>query len=125
MEMAARPSLIRAYLQDYVRTNPVDDAELKKNTRPSKGRMGDKDYKPRHVLVETEDQAKAIIARLQGGTAFEGRQSRATRLQGAWWRNSAGATPAMYVKPFSDAMVQLQKGKYTTTPVKSDFLAIT
>ena len=52
MEMARQAILIRAYLQDYVRTNPVDDAELKKEYEAIKGRMGDKEYKPRHVLVE-------------------------------------------------------------------------
>ena len=122
MEMARQAILIRAYLQDYVRTNPVDDAELKKEYEAIKGRMGDKEYKPRHVLVETEDQAKAIIARLQGGTAFE-EVAKESRDPGSKERGGelGWSNPAMYVKPFSDAMVQLQKGKYTTTPVKSDF----
>ena len=122
MEMARQAILIRAYLQDYVRTNPVDDAELKKEYEAIKGRMGDKEYKPRHVLVETEDQAKAILGRLQGGTAFE-EVAKESRDPGSKERGGelGWSNPAMYVKPFSDAMVQLQKGKYTTTPVKSDF----
>ena len=70
MEMARQAILIRAYLQEYVRANPVSDADLKNEYEAIKGRMGAKEYKPRHVLVETEDQAKAIIARVQGGTAF-------------------------------------------------------
>jgi len=71
MELARQAILIRAYLQEYVRTNPVSEADLKKEYEAIKGRMGDKEYKPRHVLVETENEAKAIIARLQNGTPFE------------------------------------------------------
>jgi peptidyl-prolyl cis-trans isomerase C len=84
--------------------------------------MGDKEYKPRHVLVETENEAKAIIARLQNGTPFEevAKESRdpGSRERGGdlGWSN-----PGMYVQPFSEAMVKLEKGKYTSTPVKSDF----
>ncbi|MGD9869935.1 MAG: peptidylprolyl isomerase [Thauera sp.] len=122
MEMARQAILIRAYLQDYVRTNPVSDADLKKEYEGIKSRMGDKEYKPRHVLVETETEAKAIIARLQNGTAFEevAKESRdpGSRERGGdlGWSN-----PGMYVKPFSEAMVKLKKGSYTRTPVKSDF----
>ena len=71
MDMARQAILIRAYLQEYVRANPVSDADLKKEYEAIKGRMGDKEYKPRHVLVETETEATAIIARLQNGTPFE------------------------------------------------------
>ncbi len=122
MELARQAILIRAYLQEYVRTNPVSEADLKKEYEAIKGRMGDKEYKPRHVLVETENEAKAIIARLQNGTPFEevAKESRdpGSRERGGdlGWSN-----PGMYVQPFSEAMVKLEKGKYTSTPVKSDF----
>ncbi len=58
MDMARQAILIRAYLQDYVRANPVSDADLKKEYDAIKGRIGDKEYKPRHVLVETEDRSQ-------------------------------------------------------------------
>lgn len=122
MDMARQAILIRAYLQDFVRANPVSDADLKKEYEAIKGRMGDKEYKPRHVLVETENEAKAIIAKLQSGTPFEevAKESRdpGSRDRGGdlGWSN-----PAMFVQPFSEAMVKLEKGKFTPTPVKSDF----
>src|SRR5690606_9335174 len=122
MDMARQAILIRAYLQEYVRANPVSDADLKKEYEAIKGRMGDKEYKPRHVLVETETEAKAIIARLQNGAAFE-EVAKESRDPGSKERGGelGWSNPGMYVKPFSDAMVKLQKGKYTATPVKSDF----
>jgi len=122
MDMARQAILIRAYLQEYVRTNAVSDAELQKEYDAIKGRVCDKEYLPRHVLVETEIEAKAIIARLQNGTPFAEvvKESRdpGSRERGGelGWSN-----PGMFVKPFADAMVGLEKGKYTRTPVKSDF----
>jgi peptidyl-prolyl cis-trans isomerase C len=122
MEMAKQAILIRAYLQEFVKNNPVTDAELKAEYDTIKGRMGDKEYKPRHVLVETETEAKAVIARLQNGTPFDevAKESRdpGSRERGGdlGWSN-----PGMFVQPFSEAMVKLEKGKYTATPVKSDF----
>ncbi len=122
MEMAKQAILIRAYLQDYVKANPVSEADLRQEYDSIKGRMGDKEYKPRHVLVETELEAKAIIAKLQSGTAFE-EVAKESRDPGSKERGGelGWSNPGMFVKPFSDAMVKLEKGEYTATPVKSDF----
>ncbi|ENO85888.1 peptidylprolyl isomerase [Thauera linaloolentis] len=122
MELAKQAILIRAYLQDFIQNNPVTDADVQKEYDAIKSRMGDKEYKPRHVLVETEDQAKAIIARLQSGTAFE-EVAKESRDPGSKERGGdlGWSNPGMFVQPFSEAMVKLEKGKFTTTPVKSDF----
>ena len=122
MEMAKQAILIRAYLQDFVKNNQVAEADLKKEYDAIKGRMGDKEYKPRHVLVETEDQAKAIIARLQNGTAFE-EVAKESRDPGSKERGGelGWSNPAMFVKPFSDAMVKAEKGKFTPQPVQTQF----
>ncbi len=122
MDLAKQAILIRAYLQDYVKTHPVTDAEIRKEYDTIKSRMGEKEYKPRHILVETEDQAKAIITKLQGGSKFE-ELAKESRDPGS--KDKGGelgwSNPGMFVQPFSDAMVKLEKGKFTTMPVKSDF----
>jgi len=122
MDLARQAVLIRAYLQDFMKANPVGEAELRKEYDGIKSTMGSKEYKPRHVLVETEDEAKAIIAKLRSGEKFEdlakqskdpGSKDRGGELG---WSN-----PGMFVKPFSEAMMKLEKGQYSATPVKSDF----
>ncbi|ANQ84891.1 peptidylprolyl isomerase [Azoarcus olearius] len=122
MDMAKQAVLIRAYLQDYVKNNPVTDAELKKEYDSIKSRMGDKEYKPRHVLVESEEHAKEIIGKLNGGAKFDD-LAKESRDPGS--KDKGGdlgwTTPDRFVKPFSDAMVKLEKGKYTAAPVKSDY----
>jgi len=122
MDLARQAVLIRAYIQDYVKANPVGEADLRKEYDGIKGQMGSKEYKPRHVLVETEDEAKAIIAKLRAGEKFDvlAKQSKdpGSKDNGGelGWSN-----PGMFVKPFSEAMVKLEKGQYSATPVKSDF----
>lgn len=122
MELARQAILIRAYLQDFVKNNPVTDAEIQAEYDTIKSRMSDKEYKARHVLVETEEQAKALIARLQSGEDFA-EIAKESRDPGSKDRGGdlGWSNPSMFVQPFSEAMVKLQKGKYTAAPVKSDF----
>ena len=71
MDLAAQTVLVRAYVADWVKENPVPDAELRKEYDAIKAQIGDKEYKVRHILVEKEDEAKEIIAPLQKGDKFE------------------------------------------------------
>ncbi|MCB1890068.1 MAG: peptidylprolyl isomerase [Rhodocyclaceae bacterium] len=122
MDLARQAILIRAYLQDFVAKNPVTDADLESEYNAIKGRLGDKEYKVRHILVEKEDDAKAIITKLQTGEKFETLASQSTDPGSKDKGGDLGwANPGMFVKPFSDAMMKLEKGKFTGAPVKSDF----
>lgn len=122
MDMARQAVLIRAYLQSFVQANPVSDADIRKEYDSIKARLGEKEYKARHILVDTEDQAKAIIAKLQAGEKFED-LAKESKDPGSKERGGdlGWANPGMFVKPFSDAMISLEKGKFTPQPVKSDF----
>ncbi len=122
MDMARQAVLIRAYLQSFVLANPVSDADIRKEYDSIKARLGEKEYKARHILVDTEDQAKAIIAKLQAGEKFED-LAKESKDPGSKERGGdlGWANPGMFVKPFSDAMISLEKGKFTPQPVKSDF----
>ncbi len=71
MELARQAVLIRAYLQDYVKAHPVSDADVKSEYDKIKTQLGDKEYKARHILVEKEEDAKAIIAKLDKGEKIE------------------------------------------------------
>ncbi|HTY04018.1 MAG TPA: peptidylprolyl isomerase [Rhodocyclaceae bacterium] len=122
LAMTRQSVLIGAYLQDYVKTHPVSDEQVKKEYESIRATLGDKEYKARHILVDTEDEAKAVIEKLKKGDKFEdlAKQSKdpGSKDKGGdlGWANQAA-----YVKPFSDAMVHLEKGKFSETPVKSDF----
>ena len=122
MELNAQTVLVRAYMQDYVKANPISDDQLKKDYEAIKSALGSKEYRARHILVEKEDEAKDIIAQLQKGEKFE---KLAERSKDPGSKDKGGdldwASPANFAKPFSDAMVGLQKGKFTPTPVQTPF----
>ena len=50
--------IVGAFLREYARKHPITDAEIQKEYDRAKAQHGDKEYKARHILVETEDQAK-------------------------------------------------------------------
>lgn len=121
-ELARQGILVNAYLQDFVATHPVKDEAVKNEYDSIVKAMGNKEYKARHILVDKEDDAKSIVARLQKGEKFEelAKQSKdpgnKDRGGDLGWSHPAG-----YVKPFADALVALEKGKFSATPVKTEF----
>lgn len=121
LENARQSIVINAMLADYVRKNPVKDAEAKAEYDKYKAQMGDKEYNARHILVATEDEAKAIIAKLKGGAKFEELAKQSKDGSAANGGDLGWASPASYVPEFSKAMVALQKGAITETPVKTQF----
>jgi peptidyl-prolyl cis-trans isomerase C len=122
MEMARQSIVIRALVADYVKKNPVSEADMKAEYDKFKAQAGDKEYHARHILVEKEDDAKAIIAKLKAGAKFEdlAKQSKDTG-SAANGGDLDWAPPSAFVKPFSDAMTGLQKGQVTETPVQTQF----
>lgn len=122
MDLSAQTVLVRAYVGDWLKANPIPDAALRKEYDTIKTQMGDKEYKVRHILVEKEDEAKDIIIELQKGGKFE---KLAERSKDPGSKANGGDldwnAPGNFVKPFSDAMVKLPKGKFTTQPVQTQF----
>ena len=122
LALARTNILVQAYRNDYLKHHPVSDDALKAEYEKIKTQMGDKEYKARHILVETESEAKDIIAKLKKGEKFE---ELAKLSKDAGSKEHGGDLdwnlPSGFVKPFSDAMVKLEKGKYTETPVQSQF----
>lgn len=122
MELARQGVLIGAYLNDYAKAVKISDDDVKKEYDAIKNALGDKEYKARHILVDKEEEAKDIIAKLKAGQKFE-ELAKASKDPGS--KDKGGelgwANKASYVPPFAEAMVKLAKGKFTETPVQSDF----
>jgi len=123
MDLASQTVLVRAYVTDWVKKNPVPEAELKKEYDTIKSQIGDKEYKVRHILVEKEDDAKAIITELQKGAKFDELAKSRSKDPGS--KDKGGDldwnAPANFVKPFGDAMKSTPKGKFTAQPVQTQF----
>jgi peptidyl-prolyl cis-trans isomerase C len=123
MDLAAQTVLVRAYVADWIKSNPVPEADLRKEYDAIKAQIGDREYKVAHILVEKEDEAKDVIVELQKGAKFADVAKARSKDPGS--KDKGGDldwnAPANFVKPFSDAMVKAEKGKFTPQPVQTQF----
>ena len=123
MELTRQTILINELFADFQKRNPVSDADLKAEYEKAVAANSGKEFKARHILVEKEDEAKAIIAQLKKGGKFEdiAKKSSKDPGSGANGGDLDWAAAGNYVKEFSDALAALQKGKMTEVPVKTQF----
>jgi peptidyl-prolyl cis-trans isomerase C len=120
LDNARQTIIVNQLARDYIAKNPVSDAEIKAEYDKAKAANGDKEYHVRHILLGTEDEAKAVIAKLKGGAKFEelAKQSKDTGTA-----NNGGdldwAPPSQFPPEFSAGFTKLQKGAITDVPVKT------
>ena len=123
MEIARQTVLITVLIEDFKKKNAVTDVELKAEYDKFAAANGGKEYKARHILVEKEADAKAIIASIKKGGKFEDIAKKQSKDPGSG--NNGGdldwANPSSYVAEFTEAMLKLNKGQLTETPVKTQF----
>lgn len=122
VEIARQSIAIRALVQDFVQKNPVTDAEVQAEYDAFKAESTEKEYNARHILVETEEQAKDIIAKLKAGAKFE-ELAKLSKDPGSAANGGDldWAPPNAFVQPFSEAMVKLEKGQLTDAPVQTQY----
>ncbi|HEX5126999.1 MAG TPA: peptidylprolyl isomerase [Rhodocyclaceae bacterium] len=122
LDLARQSVLVGAYLDDWARTHAITDAQAKTEYDRQVKMAGDMEYKARHILLDKEEDAVAIIKKLQAGEKFEdlvkdskdpGSKDNGGDL--GWSRASA------YEPAFADALTKLEKGKFTPQPVKTQY----
>lgn len=123
IEDAKKSILTQADVQNFMKTNPVTDEEIKAEYDSKVAGNNAVEYKARHILVKTEEEAKKIIAELDKGGDF----AKIANKQSLDAKESQSGgdlgwfVASQMVEPFSKAVVALEKGKYTTTPVQTQF----
>jgi peptidyl-prolyl cis-trans isomerase C len=123
MELARQSIMIRELFEDFKKKNPVSDQEAKAEYDKFKAQASGTEYRARHILVEKEEEAKDLIAKIKGGAKFEDLAKEKSKDPGSG-QNGGDldfAKPDNYVPEFSKAMTALKKGEMTETPVKSQF----
>jgi peptidyl-prolyl cis-trans isomerase C len=124
LELNRQSILLEAYIQDFVKNNPVGDDALKAEYEKFTAQAAGKEYKARHILVDGEAEAKDIIAKLKKNPkafealAAEKSKDRGSKINGGdlGWFDPRGMVPE-----FGNAVTQLANGKLTEEPVKSQF----
>jgi peptidyl-prolyl cis-trans isomerase C len=127
-EVQARLELLRTQIlaeaasEKYVKSHPVSDDEVKAAYDGEVANMP-KEYKARHILVETKEAADKILAELKAGGDFSKIAKAQSKDPGSaakggdlgWFNGQA------MVKPFSEALAKLEKGKMTEAPVQTEY----
>jgi len=124
LDLSRQSILIEAFVQDYLKNNPVSDDMLNAAYEKVKAQASGTEYKARHILVDNEAEAKDIIARLnKNPKAFEALAKEKSKDRGSkgnggdlGWFDPRGMVPE-----FGAAVAQLTKGKITEVPVKTQF----
>jgi peptidyl-prolyl cis-trans isomerase C len=109
-------------VRNFVNTHPLTDEEMRKEYESRMGGMTTREYKARHILVDDQAQAKALIARLDKGEDFS-KLARENSKDGSaqdggdiGWFEIEGV-----VSGFREAVEALEKGKYTKEPAQSQY----
>jgi peptidyl-prolyl cis-trans isomerase C len=123
LELARQAILIRTLFENYRKQNPVTDADVQAEYDKFAAANGGKEYKARHILVETEAEAQKIIADLKKGAKFEDIAKKQSKDPGSGANGGDldWANPSSFVPEFSEAMIKLKPGETTAAPVKSQF----
>lgn len=123
LETIKRSLLSQAALQKYLDSQPITDTDLKAEYDKKVVGENAMEYKARHILLKTEAEAKKIIEQLKKGAKFEDLAKKNSTEPGA--KESGGDlgwfTADQMVAPFSEAVIALEKGKYSATPVQTQF----
>ena len=123
MEIARQSILIRELFEDFRKKNPVTDAEAQAEYNKFKAQATGTEYRARHILVEKEDEAKALIVQIKGGAKFDELAKKHSKDTGSGEKGGDldFAKPDSYVPEFAKALTALKAGEMTEAPVKSQF----
>jgi len=129
VEMAKQEFLIRAYFDNFVKTNGVTEAEMQAEYERVKAQQtGDgerKEYRARHILIKNEKPAKAALAQINQAKGKNFAQVAKTKSEDPGSKAEGGlldwSDGSNFVKEFSEAMVKLNKGQYTRQLVKTQY----
>jgi peptidyl-prolyl cis-trans isomerase C len=122
LDLVRQTVIVQSYIRNWLQKHPVTEDEIKKEYDKAKAATGEKEYKASHILVDTEDEAKLLIAELKKGGKFEELAAR-SKDEGSKAKGGelGWGVPAYYEKAFGDALVKLKKGEITDTPVRTRF----
>ena len=120
IENARQAIIINSLIGDYVKKNPVSDADIKAEYDRFTAQAGDKEYHVRHILLGTEAEANDVITKIKGGAKFED-LAKASKDTGSAANGGDldWASPSSFPPAFSAAFVALQKGQVTEKPVQT------
>ncbi len=124
VKRATEGVIASAYLKQFLDELNIDDAALKARYEKEikKAASNKKEYKARHILLKSKEDAEQVIKELDQGADFaELAKKKSTGPSGKNGGDLGWFEPGQMVKSFSDAAIALKPGSYSKTPVKTQF----
>lgn len=122
IEDFTRNVLLTTWTKEKVEAFEVTDEDLQKTYDERVKKDADDEFKARHILLKTEDEAKAVIKEIADGGKFEDIAKEKSTGPSAsnggdlgWFKSST------MVKPFADAVKEMKKDGVSEAPVKTQF----
>lgn len=117
-----RAVLSQADVEEYLKTHPITEEQMRAEYDRLVGTMKQQEFKARHILVKTKEEAESIIKKLEKGEDFAKLAKKYSTGPSASSGGDLGwFVPQRMVPPFSEAVVALQNGEYTKEPVQTRF----
>lgn len=122
LELQRLQLLARAAATRFLDENPPGEAELRALYEENLSRLMTNQYKARHILLATEDEAVSVIAALdEGGDFAELAMERSTGPTGPGGGDLGWFSAESMVEPFADAVRAMEDGSYSSEPVRTQF----
>ncbi len=123
LDLARQSVLIRGLFADYLEQNPITEAGMQAEYERLKEANQVLEYQARHILVEEEEQARELLAELEGGADFAALAEEHSKDPGSGARGGelGWAQADNYVEPFAAALRELEAGETAAEPVQSQF----
>lgn len=122
LELRRLQYLASAAVERYIEDNPPSEAELRDLYEERTANLSGTEYKARHILVETEEEAINVIEQLDAGGDFAAlAEEFSTGPTGPNGGDLGWFAPDRMVAPFSNAVQALEVGGYTAEPVQTQF----
>ena len=122
LQQAQKQALRAAYIKKIGEDN-LSDGELRKAYDDVIANSPDLEERhARHILVESEDEARALITRLNDGANFEElAKSESTAPEGANGGDLGYFAKDEMVPPFAEAVFAMKAGEVSQNPVQTNF----
>ena len=122
LELQRQQFLAQTMVNRFLEENPPSDAELRAEYEAALPQLGNAEYKARHILLETEAEANAIIDQIEGGADFAELAKEHSIDPAASNGGDLGwFTSNTMVAPFAQAVEAMEVGTHTTEPVETQF----
>ena len=121
LELQRSQLLARAMITSYLEKNPATEAEIQQLYEENLPRLSGQQYKARHILLETKEEADQVIEALRGGKDFVALASE--HADGPTGANSdlGWFSEDSMVAPVVAAVKTMKVGSYSETPVQSEY----